>query len=219
MTEDVVYGLWGSKEHEWSVRNSEGRSGGILTVWRKEVIQPVFSFSSQGFLGIKSLVRGQVLYLINIYSPCILVDKRNLWRDILEWKQKLEKGEWVIAGDFNSVKNKEERRGKENSKRGTEMVEFGEFLDKLELVDVQALGNMFTWIKPNGKAGSRLDRILLSEELIHKWGVVAQVVGNRDISDHKLVWLKASRLDWGPKAFKVNRSWFEHKDFISFVKK
>lgn len=34
-----------------------------------------------------------------------------------------------------------------------------------------------------------------------------------------LVLLKASRLGWGPNAFKVNHCWFQHKDFISFVEK
>ncbi|XP_058768539.1 uncharacterized protein LOC131642278 [Vicia villosa] len=99
------------------------------------------------------------------------------------------------------------------------MEEFGSFIDRMEVVDVQPIGSIFTWIKPNGKACSRLDRILLSEELVSIWGVVAQETGLRNISDHKPVWLKSSRLDWGPKVFKVNSCWFDHKEFKEFVEK
>src|SRR4051812_3259240 len=85
MSEVLVSSLWGAKEYGWSARDSEGSAGGILTVWRKDIIQPVFSFSGKGFLGIKASNKGQVLYLINIYSPCSLLDKRTLWREILSW--------------------------------------------------------------------------------------------------------------------------------------
>ncbi|XP_058775500.1 uncharacterized protein LOC131649760 [Vicia villosa] len=219
MTDALVSGLWGRTDHEWSARNSEGRSRGILTIWRKDVLQSEFSFSGKGFLGIMARCKGSIFYFINIYSPCSLIDKRSLWAELLDWKQKLERGEWVIGGDFNSIKNRDERRGKESLRRDVEMGEFGSFIENMELIDTQIIGGSFTWIKPNGKACSRLDRILVSEGLISKWGVVAQEVGNRDILDHKPVWLKSSRVEWGPKPFRLNQCWFEHKDFKSFVQK
>lgn len=101
----------------------------------------------------------------------------------------------MVGGDFNSIKIIEERRGNENSNRRFEMKEFSYFIENMLLVDVQVLGNIFTWIKPNRKACSRLDRILLSEGMVINWGVVAQEVGLRDISDHKHAWLKSNRVD------------------------
>ncbi|XP_058774430.1 uncharacterized protein LOC131648711 [Vicia villosa] len=100
-----------------------------------------------------------------------LSDKRELWMELIYWKNKLDVGEWVVRGDFNSVKKREERRGKENHRRGIEMEEFKCFIENMELIDMQA--------------ESRLDRILLSGGLISKWDVVAQDVGKRDVSDHK----------------------------------
>lgn len=47
---------------------------------------------------------------------------------------------------------------------------------------------------------------------------MAQVSGYRDISDHRPVWIKASNLDWEAKPFKVFQCWYEHEDFINFVK-
>lgn len=98
----------------------------------------------------------------------------------------------MVSGDINSIKSREDRRGKDNISRALEMEEFRSFIDNMKLLDVQVLGNVFTWIKPNGKACSRLDCILLSEGLISKWGVVAQEVGKRDTLNHKPVWLKSS---------------------------
>lgn len=34
-----------------------------------------------------------------------------------------------------------------------------------------------------------------------------------------MVWIKASYIKWGPKTFKVYNWWFDHKDFLDFVKK
>lgn len=99
------------------------------------------------------------------------------------------------------------------------MEEFRAFISNMELTDLQVLGSLFTWVQPNGKACSRLDRTLLSEDLINRWEVLAQKVGSRDLSDHKPVWTKSCKTEWAPKAFRVLNCWFDHKDFIPFVHK
>ncbi|XP_058740908.1 uncharacterized protein LOC131613239 [Vicia villosa] len=141
------------------------------------------------------------MYFINIYSSCCLEEKRLLWKCLLDWKQKLPEGEWIIGGEFNSVKNKKERSGKSESS-SSEMEDFAKFIDLMEVVDSPLIKNKFTWISANGKIRSRLDRILLSAGVIDLWNVVAQECGKRDTSDHRPVWLKTSKLDWGPKPVK-----------------
>lgn len=51
----MVYSIWGYEDCQWSALDSIGQSGGILTIWRKEVFCPVFTFRGQGFLGINVL--------------------------------------------------------------------------------------------------------------------------------------------------------------------
>ncbi|XP_058783440.1 uncharacterized protein LOC131658124 [Vicia villosa] len=51
------------------------------------------------------------------------------------------------------------------------------------------------------------------------WGVVGQLIGKRDISDHFPVWLVVDSENWGPEPFKFNNKWFQNKDFSNFVKK
>lgn len=79
----------------------------------------------------------------------------------------------------------------------------------LEVSDTETL--------PDGSAASQLDCFLISEDLISMLKVSAQWVGNRDISDHCPVTLKCGICDWGPKPFRFNNCWLEHRDFKGFV--
>jgi hypothetical protein len=64
---------------------------------------------------------------------------------------------------------------------------------------------------------SRIDRILVSPEWLELWGDSVLWVGPRDISDHCLLFLKTSNNDWGPKPFRFNNHWLEHKNFKKVV--
>lgn len=64
---------------------------------------------------------------------------------------------------------------------------------------------------------SGIERFLLSEGFVARWNINAQWVGDRDISDHCPIWLVSSSLKWGPKPFRFNNCWLEHKDFVKFV--
>lgn len=43
-------------------------------------------------------------------------------------------------------------------------------------------------------------------------------MGDKDISYHKLVLIKENNVNWGPRPFKVFNCWYEHPDFLKFVK-
>lgn len=51
---------------------------------------------------------------------------------------------------------------------------------------------------------ARLDRFLLTKDVINKWNVVAQWIGDRDISYRCSIWLDCEGVDWGPKPFHFN---------------
>lgn len=46
---------------------------------------------------------------------------------------------------------------------------------------------------------------------------MGQETGQRDISDHSLIWLKSSGVTWGPKPFRVIKGWLEYKGFSLFI--
>lgn len=98
------------------------------------------------------------------------------------------------------------------------MVEFGHFIDQMNLIDFPTVGNIFSWSNIVGGVASRLDRLLITERAIEAWNIVVQEIGARDISDHRPVWIKSCNLNLGTKPFKVIKGWLVHDKFMEFVK-
>lgn len=125
-------------------------------------------------------------------------------------------GRW---GDSNVVVNRDERIGSVGSSRSSEMKGFVEFIADSKLIDVQCKGKGFNWFSSDGKSMNRLDRFLLSDSVISRWGIFGQLIGRRDISGHFPIWLVVYRSNWGPKPFMVNYCWFEDNKFMPFVER
>ncbi|WJX18270.1 hypothetical protein P8452_08084 [Trifolium repens] len=222
VTDSLCYSLWGSCDCNWAYLPSEGRSGGILSIWSKSNNSLIFSFLGDGFVGVclEWGVSKIVCIVVNVYSKCDLASKRVLWNNIVNCKRGLGEGRWCIVGDFNSICSMEERVGitvAEGRSTSLEVVEFQKFVEDLELVDLPILGRRFTWYHPNGRAMNRIDRALISDEWAARWGNVGLWVLPRDISDHCPLILKYSMDDWGPKPFRFNNFWLENKKFQEVV--
>lgn len=54
-------------------------------------------------------------------------------------------------GDFNAVKNQNERRGVGSQDGSSECVRFQRFIDEMELFDISVFGRNFTWYKATGR--------------------------------------------------------------------
>jgi hypothetical protein len=175
------------------------------------------SFSGDGFLGIRVEKEGVVMNLVNVYSPCSISGKKKLWDDLVCIKRQSGGGEWCVGGDFNAVLKASERKGSSSNNRQGERFLFNQFVNDMEVIDLPVLGKKFSWFSADGKSMSRIDRFLLSDGLISKYGFSRQWIGDRDISDHCPIWLVSSPINWGPKPFRVINGWFDHPDFLSFV--
>ncbi|KAK2458146.1 DNA-(apurinic or apyrimidinic site) endonuclease [Trifolium repens] len=222
ITDSLCFNLWGSHDCNWAYLPSEGRSGGILSIWSKSNNLLIFSFMGDGFVGVClewGLLK-TICFVVNVYSKCDLASKRTLWNNILNCKRGLGDGRWCVVGDFNAVCSPEERvgvNGDEGRMLSTEMVEFRDFLEKLELVDLPLLGRRFSCFHSSGRAMSRIDRILISDEWASRWGNVELWVLLRDISDHCPLLLKYNFEDWGPKPFRFNNFWLDNRKFKGVV--
>ncbi|XP_058752758.1 uncharacterized protein LOC131625938 [Vicia villosa] len=124
-----------------------------------------------------------------------------------------------MGGDFNAIKHSRERKGRMVVPNHCEMELFSEFIDESSLVDVPCKGKKISWFSGDGKSMSRLDHFLFSSSIVSNWGVVGQLIGDRDISDHCPVWIMKDKLDWGPKPFRFNNEWFSLDSFLPFVEK
>jgi len=85
-------------------------------------------------------------------------------------------------------------------------------------VVLSLLGRIYTWFQPNGGAMSRLDRFLVSDGWGDAWGVATQWALPRDVSDHCPIILRYSSQLWGPKPFRFNNFWLEHREFVQAVR-
>jgi hypothetical protein len=150
-----------------------GNGGGILSIWCKVKASIVFNFMGDGFVGVclDLLNENRRCYVVNVYAKCNLQEKRRLWRDILMSKGGFEGELWCVLGDFNSVKDPSERRGSSllsSGGRGTEMREFNEFLDDVELIDLPLIGRIFSWCHANGVAMSRFGSLSARAPLLFR---------------------------------------------------
>ncbi|XP_058746484.1 uncharacterized protein LOC131619402 [Vicia villosa] len=214
----VAGSFWGKEECGFSFSASVGMAGGLLMLWSSKTVSILASFRGEGYLGSKVEWKGGIFYIVNVYSPCSLVLKRALWSRLLALKNLHNDGEWILGGDFNAVKNQRERVGRSMRSSNVEWRDFSDFIEGSGLMDVACKGKKFSWFSGDGKSNSRIDRFLVSDNIVRSWGVVGQLIGNRDISDHCPIWLLFDKVDWGPKPFIFNNEWFSDKNFLSFVK-
>lgn len=99
-----------------------------------------------------------------------------------------------------------------------EMDGFGDFILNMELGDVSTASNKFTWYILDGKAISKLDNFLMSEDFLLMWNISCQHVGLRDISYHTPIWIKGNNLSWEPKLFKLFNYWMKNDELVPLIK-
>ncbi|XP_058754496.1 uncharacterized protein LOC131627673 [Vicia villosa] len=216
----VASSFWGNQDVEWTAFYSQGASGGMAIIWRKnsDFVFVNYSFVGSAYIGINVIWKEGVYNLVNIYASCNAADTRALSSNLVERKQGRDQGEWCLGGDFNEVWCREERVGNRGSHSRRNMEDFRKFIEEMDLVDIPCIGGKFTWFKGNGTTMSRLDKFLVSNKMIEDWSILDQRVREMDISDHCHIWLNMGKIDWGPKPFRFNNSWFKHGGFLPFLR-
>lgn len=89
INDSVVTRLWGGDDVEWIAQPSNGFSGGILSFWRKGILNVLFTFSHSGYVGVAAQVGVRVIYFVNVYSGCSIRRKRELWSSLLREKSRV----------------------------------------------------------------------------------------------------------------------------------
>jgi len=71
------------------------------------------------------------------------------------------------------------------------MIDFSDFIEDMDLLDLQLEGGSFTWFKgDNNNADSRIDRILISKEWDDSFCKIKQAVLQKLCSDHNPIALQ-----------------------------
>eukprot|EP00253_Pinus_taeda_P035653 PITA_35653 len=173
---------------------SQGREGGIATMWDSREIQMLSVEANKHFMAVEFQPIGNYgsFLCVNIYSPQKLEDK-------ISFLEALSK---IIRRDAEAFEN---------------------FIETAKLVDVYPKSGSFTWNNRRGGnklRASRLDRFLISESIIMDGITVESDILPSGGSDHWPISLIVE-VSGTPrnKPFQFEKFWLDHPNLLEMVKK
>ena len=201
------------------VNPSDGRSGGVLLLWRKEiVIEPIHS--APKYIDVKVVERPDKIWrLTGLYGEPRWEDKYKTW-DKLRQLNGVSNLPWAVIGDFNEIMYSHEKEGG-NPRPPQYMDAFRDALFDCNLEDLGYSGEIFTWKR--GRIRERLDRAVANGQwaLMHPHAVVLHLDYIR--SDHRPILLDTEyyqpsvHVRSGKKRFEAK--WLHESGFIEEVQR
>ncbi|GKA49159.1 RNA-directed DNA polymerase, eukaryota, partial [Tanacetum coccineum] len=136
--------------------------------------------------------------VISVYAPQKLSERKILWDYILHLIDSWD-GECVILGDFNEVRQEQERYGTVFNVHGANA--FNNFITKSGSVDLPLEGYSFTWSHKSASKMSKLDRFLITEGLMSLFSSISALCLDRHLSDHRPIIMRELNTHYGPTQF------------------
>ncbi|GJW18075.1 RNA-directed DNA polymerase, eukaryota, reverse transcriptase zinc-binding domain protein, partial [Tanacetum coccineum] len=126
-----------------------------------------------------------------VYAANEGLERRRLWEELIKENSYVSGRPWCIAGDMNVTLNPNEHSCG-SSNMTTDMIDFQDCLNKIEVEDICRTGLHFTWTKnlERTKAGNmtgilkKLDRVMSNEVFIHHFPNAHATFLPYIISDH-----------------------------------
>lgn len=196
-----VKSIWGNFGFDFVELLADGHSGGILSVWDPSVFFKLDTFLFDNCL----IVSGKWInhdldcYMVNIYAPQPENEKVELWDKISRFME-ANRGNYILCGDFNSVRRPNERMGTNFSK--VNAVNFNSFIERVELIDMPLGRHRYSRISTDGAKASRLDRFLVNHEILDKIHDLKLKALDDILPDHRPLLIFIQKLDFGPTPFK-----------------
>ncbi|XP_020693381.1 uncharacterized protein LOC110107449 [Dendrobium catenatum] len=174
--------------HGWDFfhQPAVGKSGGLLAIWRREVIKfDVAAATEQCLMGRATLPNLQTWKVALVYANKDHLIRRQLWEAITSSLP--GDGPLIIGGDFNCCLSQEEKKGGKRFRFSVGAQEMLDFMNNADLDDLGFSGPKFTW--SNNKDGNsriwvRLDRFLMNSERLGLAPFATVRHLNRLVSDH-----------------------------------
>ncbi|KAL4323977.1 hypothetical protein GQ457_11G027850 [Hibiscus cannabinus] len=209
--------LLGRNFGEMEVSASSGASSGLISLWDTKF----FVLERKVVLDRTIILVGQMkpfdlkCVLINVYAPND-PSERKAFFDCLSNHIVAFQLPVVMGGDFNTVKTMDDRMGASTHTGSLKC--FEEFIQRNALIDLPLNGSEFTWFRGGIRtSASRLDRFLVSPEVLGCLNNAIQCSLSGGLSDHRPIVLKEMKVNDGLKPFKWFSHWMEEPDLVKCV--
>ena len=174
---------------------ASSRQGGVVTLISSKCSDEIVSWKKDSHGRIVSILirsNGVDVNLVNIYAPTNLAERKIFFDSLHEFF--IPSDAIIIGGDFNCYDNVLDKFGGNISIHK----EYESLKNDFALVDVwrnlHPGSREFTWFNSSFSSGSRLDKFLVSRELLSP--VVECNISPRPISDHDFVSLVFRHPHW-----------------------
>lgn len=170
------------------VVDASGASGGLAIVWNTQAVTLTDFHASHYLIQAAFHILGTNIHgnLSNVYFPQDTGSKIALLDTIAALSNNRRNPLWIIAGDFNMSTKIEEKIGGRTIME-PEVARFKDFIQNASLIDMPFCNGTFTW--SNRRAGkhkiaSKLDRFLISNNVVHLGGDISAAILAHTGSDH-----------------------------------
>ncbi|KAK1385275.1 hypothetical protein POM88_023010 [Heracleum sosnowskyi] len=116
-------------------------------------------------------------------------------------------------GDFNSVREESDRINCLHSDSDSEV--FNDFINNNGMIHIKIQSPHYTWFGPKSKR-STLDWIFINKAWMGDYTWNARLL-NRKNSDHGAIWFGTTKINWGPKPFKLYNSWLDEQTLSEMI--
>ncbi|KAF5795822.1 putative RNA-directed DNA polymerase [Helianthus annuus] len=212
----VMEKFWGNHNFGMESVDATGLSGGLICLWDENVFRMDSVVKNRHFIHVRGSIAGcnSAVNYLNVYAPQGIPAKQALWEELSGIVSNSD-GLWVIGGDFNAVRFREERRNCAFKPSCAD--NFNAFVYDLGLFEYNMSGRQFTWRSDNGKKMSKLDRFFVNSDFFDRWPEARVQALPRFWSDHCPVVLISKAVNFGPRPFRIFNSWLEKEGFSEVV--
>lgn len=156
-----------------------------------------------------------------VYGHNNEMDRRSLWRELVDLQFCMNGIPWIAMGDFNVIKHMNERSDFHEGMHTSMGVEdFQACLHSIGLIDLNSHGVFYTWSnkRSDGFIAKKLDRILVNDFWLLSFPSSFSEFTAPDFSDHSPGWMKFPSFTKGKSCpFRFFTFISLHRDFLSTV--
>ncbi|XP_071713477.1 uncharacterized protein [Rutidosis leptorrhynchoides] len=214
--DNIIESFLGNSDFKFVQKDSVGASGGIITIWDCNTF--IFDHAIEGefFLVICGSWVGydSKITFINVYGPHSSSKKQRLWSELSSLINSLT-SPFIIFGDFNEVRKASERMNCVFNQQWA--TNFNNFINNFGLIDIPLGGKKFTRICIKRMKFSKIDRFLISDDILKLWPNISSKTLDRDLSDHCPILLRNTYFNSGPKPIRVFNTLLYLKDADSII--